>query len=148
MREGGQRGLRCQRQTSLTPLHAFPSRMTIGMLWEMLWSRFGLVLGQSVDGTAFEEQHREADFESLVAALTRRGFTVKARCIDGITGRLMDGLVFMGPVFTSALKHLARFKIHARARGPINPTTRQPTDGKARDGGHRLGEMKRDCIVA
>lgn len=126
--------------------HGIPSRMTVGLFFEGITSMLAATIGRPHDATAFSEM--TATPETLEKELLARGFTPAQRAMDGTTGEIIDGAVFVGPIYYSALKHVAIDKLHARARGPIHPVTRQPNEGRARDGGFRVGEMERDCMIA
>ena len=125
--------------------HALPSRMTIGQLVEMLLATLCCHEGKIGDGTAFC-QH---SVHGLAARLQQAGLHPYANHVmfNGTTGERMEAEIFMAPVCMQSLKHMVDDKCHARARGPVDPKTRQPTEGRRQDGGLRFGEMERDCLV-
>lgn len=131
--------------------HAIPSRMTIGHLVECLLGKVGSLLGQEGDATPFIDTVAVEDRVSNISAyLTKLGYQKHGNeCLyNGHTGRPFESLIFIGPTFYQRLKHLVDDKIHARARGPVTMLTRQPMEGRAREGGLRMGEMERDCLIS
>jgi DNA-directed RNA polymerase III subunit RPC2 len=125
--------------------HGFPSRMTVGKIMELMAGKAGALEGEIADGTAFGENATE----EMCKALARHGFGYSGKdCFtSGTTGAPLTAYIFFGPVFYQRLKHMVADKIHMRARGPRAILTRQPTEGRCRDGGLRLGEMERDCLI-
>lgn len=131
--------------------HGFPSRMTVGKLLELLVGKAGVYEGRQGYSSAFGQEHGSADTASSASeALLRNGlnYTGKDVLYSGTNGQPGDAYIFSGPVFYQKLKHMVLDKAHARARGPRAVLTRQPTEGRSRDGGLRLGEMERDCLIA
>ncbi|KAI9032401.1 DNA-directed RNA polymerase II subunit RPB2 [Hyaloraphidium curvatum] len=126
--------------------HAIPSRMTIGHLVECLLSKVGALLGDEGDATPFTDVTVEGISQALFkCGYQQRGFEVM---YNGHTGRKLQANIFLGPTYYQRLKHMVDDKIHARARGPVTILTRQPVEGRSRDGGLRFGEMERDCMIS
>ncbi|KAH8691132.1 putative DNA-directed RNA polymerase III, beta subunit [Talaromyces proteolyticus] len=126
--------------------HGFPSRMTVGKLLELVAGKAGVLSGQHGYGTAFGG----SPVEQMSAILVDKGFSYggKDYLTSGITGEPLPFYVFTGPIYYQKLKHMVQDKMHSRATGPRTTLTRQPTEGRSRDGGLRLGEMERDCLIA
>nr|XP_019045684.1 DNA-directed RNA polymerase II subunit RPB2 [Kwoniella bestiolae CBS 10118]OCF24614.1 DNA-directed RNA polymerase II subunit RPB2 [Kwoniella bestiolae CBS 10118] len=126
--------------------HAIPSRMTIGHLVEALLSKVSTLTGSEGDATPFTELTVEAVSKVLRSkGYHSRGFEV---LYHGHTGKKLQAQVYFGPTYYQRLKHMVDDKIHARARGPLQILTRQPVEGRSRDGGLRFGEMERDCMIS
>jgi DNA-directed RNA polymerase II subunit RPB2 len=126
--------------------HAIPSRMTIAQLKETLLGKVLLDLGLFGDGTSFGD----LDIETISKELLNIGYESHGDELlyNGVTGEQIETSVFMGPVFYQRLKHMVSDKQHSRATGPNTALTRQPAEGRARDGGLRFGEMERDCMIS
>lgn len=126
--------------------HAIPSRMTIGHLIECLLGKVSALSGEEGDATPFSNITVEAISNKLESlGFQKRGLEVM---YSGYTGKKLTAQIFIGPTYYQRLKHMVEDKIHARAHGPLQILTRQPAEGRARDGGLRFGEMERDCFIS
>lgn len=126
--------------------HAIPSRMTIGQLIECLLGKITSISGGEGDGTPFTDAHvREFSERLHKLGYQQRGNEVM---YNGHTGKKLEAQIFIGPTYYQRLKHMVDDKIHSRARGPVANLTRQPVEGRSREGGLRFGEMERDCMIS
>ena len=128
--------------------HAMPSRMTIGHLVEAQQAKVCALYGAYGDCTPFINKgpkHKEYG-EMLV----KQGFHSSGTefLMNGMTGEQLETNIYIGPTYYLRLKHMVKDKINHRSRGPRNQLTRQTVGGRANDGGLRIGEMDRDCLVA
>lgn len=126
--------------------HGFPSRMTVGKTLELLGGKAGLLEGKFHYGTAFGG----SKCKDIQDELFKHGYNYMGKdyFYSGITGESLEAYIYSGPVYYQKLKHMVQDKMHARARGPKAVLTRQPTQGRSREGGLRLGEMERDCLIS
>ncbi len=127
--------------------HCIPSRMTIAQLMETLLGKVGCEVGALGDGTPFGETTLEGLANILRDDLGLQPYGNEI-LYNGYTGRQMETNIFVGPVFYQRLRHCSADKMHSRASGPLVMLTRQPAEGRAREGGLRFGEMERDCVIA
>ena len=126
--------------------HAIPSRMTIGQLKETILGKTLVSLGLFGDGTSFGDFH----VKDISKELLKVGYEAHGNELmyNGLTGEQLECSVFLGPVFYQRLKHMVNDKTHSRSIGPMVNLTRQPAEGRSRDGGLRFGEMERDCMIS
>ncbi|KAG5859304.1 DNA-directed RNA polymerase subunit B [Encephalitozoon hellem] len=136
--------------------HAFPSRMTIGMLIESIAGKVGCLSGNVQDGTAFErgllsgEDEKNRRRELLCKELQEHGFNYYGNepMYSGISGNELRVDIFVGVVYYQRLKHMVGDKFQVRTKGAVVSTTRQPVGGRKKQGGIRFGEMERDALIS
>jgi len=128
--------------------HAIPSRMTIGQIIESLFGKVCTSYGAFGDCTAF--QVKGSNYSTYAPLLVKAGFNSSGNQVlyNGMTGDQLAADIYIGPTYYMRLKHMVKDKINYRARGPNTVLTRQPVQGRANDGGLRIGEMERDGVLA
>lgn len=128
--------------------HAIPSRMTIGQLLECIFGKVATLDGVVKDATPFV--NNQNDINTIYDSLQKLGYEKHGNesLMNGMTGKLLPHAIFMGPTYYQRLKHMVDDKIHSRSHGPVQVLTRQPVEGRARDGGLRCGEMERDAMIS
>ncbi|KAF0691980.1 Aste57867_16886 [Aphanomyces stellatus] len=130
--------------------HAFPSRMTIGMLVESMAAKAGALRGQYMDATPFQFNEQNRAIDTFGKYLKKAGYNYMGSepLYSGLTGTVMHADIYMGVVYYQRLRHMVSDKSQVRATGPINSLTRQPLKGRKKKGGIRFGEMERDSLLA
>lgn len=126
--------------------HGIPSRMTIGQLLEIMAGKVAALSGKEINASPFNPTTEKELRDTLV----KYGFRNDGKEImyDGRSGKRFESQIFIGNAFYQKLDHLVSNKIHARSRGPVTLLTKQPTEGRSKEGGLRLGEMEKDCLIA
>jgi DNA-directed RNA polymerase II subunit RPB2 len=140
--------------------HAIPSRMTVNQLMECVLGKACSINGTYGDSTPFSSSSTNNAAERICELLASAGMksaenggsayerTGWEQLYSGFTGEPIKAKIFMGPTYYQRLKHMVSDKMHSRAHGHVTTLTRQPLEGRSRDGGLRFGEMERDCIIA
>ncbi len=125
--------------------HGIPSRMTVSQLLELLAGKYGSIAGTKIDSSAFSGMKEEF----IRKEMKKLGFRDdgKETLYDGRTGKKFQVMIFTGIAYYMKLDHMVADKIHARSKGPVTLLTRQPTEGRSKRGGLRLGEMEQQCLV-
>jgi DNA-directed RNA polymerase II subunit RPB2 len=121
--------------------------MTIGHVIECLIAKLAAIKGRfSEDATPF----RPFNMEDKAVEVHSTGYQKYGNelMFNPYSGKRLENLIFIGPIYYQRLRHLVDDKMYARARGPVVAITRQPTHGRSRAGGLRFGEMERDCIIS
>jgi DNA-directed RNA polymerase subunit B' len=125
--------------------HGIPSRMTVGQLLEMLAGKLGAYSGMRIGATAFDHMKEDSIREAMISMGFRDDG--KQTLYNGRSGEKFDVMIFTGVSYYMKLDHMVANKIHARSRGPVTLLTKQPTEGRSKRGGLRIGEMEQQCLV-
>ncbi|KAF4575277.1 hypothetical protein EYR40_004988 [Pleurotus pulmonarius] len=130
--------------------HAFPSRMTIGMLVESMAGKAGAMHGLAQDATPFKFSEEDTAVDYFGEQLLASGYNYYGNepMYSGITGQEFAADIYIGVVYYQRLRHMVLDKFQVRTTGPVDPLTRQPVKGRKRAGGIRFGEMERDALIA
>jgi DNA-directed RNA polymerase II subunit RPB2 len=130
--------------------HAFPSRLTVGQLIETLVGKACVLTGTFGDCTAFLKTDPETRGQVFGNILSKHGYHSSGNQVlyNGMTGEQIESDIFIGPTYYMRLKQMVKDKINYRRTGPNTALTRQPVQGRANDGGLRVGEMERDSIIS
>ena len=127
--------------------HAIPTRMTIGQLIESLMGKACVLHGGFGNCTAYTNNGTK--HESFGSVLTEYGYHSSGTEVlyNGMTGEQVKSDIYIGPTYYMRLKQMVKDKINYRSQGPRTQLTRQTVQGRANDGGLRVGEMERDGIL-
>lgn len=130
--------------------HAFPSRMTIGMLVESMAGKAGALHGIREDGTPWTFTENDTPHDYFGQQLLQAGYSKLGHepMYSGITGEELQMDIYLGVVYYQRLRHMVADKFQVRTTGPVDMMTRQPIKGRKRAGGIRFGEMERDALLA
>ncbi|EIW82264.1 beta and beta-prime subunits of DNA dependent RNA-polymerase [Coniophora puteana RWD-64-598 SS2] len=130
--------------------HAFPSRMTIGMLVESMAGKAGAMHGLAQDATPFQFSEEDTAISYFGDQLLAAGYNYYGNepMYSGITGQEFAADIYIGVVYYQRLRHMVLDKFQVRTTGPVDQVTRQPVKGRKRAGGIRFGEMERDALIA
>ena len=126
--------------------HAIPSRMTVAQLIECITGKCAALNGDIKTATSFVNE----DPDLICKELEKCGYDKEGMEVmyNGMTGEQLEAKIFIGPTYYQRLKHMVADKMHGRSRGPVQLLTRQPVEGRSKEGGLRFGEMERDCIIS
>ena len=129
--------------------HSMPSRMTLSQLTECLYGKLSSLNGKFGDATAFTDQSINP-VEGISSLLKAYGFQRygNEKLFNGFTGEFLDSELFIGPTYYQRLKHMVGDKIHSRSTGNVTMMHHQPSEGRSREGGLRVGEMERDALIS
>lgn len=127
--------------------HCQPSRMTTGHQMEIHSGKYAALSGRFQDATIFSKR----EFSTVCDGLKELGYQEHGleTLYNGMTGEPLTVKIFMGVCYYQRLKHMVADKIHSRSlKGPVSSLTHQPSDGRSREGGLRIGEMERDTFIS